>query len=221
MSVDVRLVAVGKSFQGQDVLRGVDLHLPASSSTAIMGPSGSGKSTLLNIIAGLERPTTGEVLVGGRALRGLPQRELDAYRLHTVSYVFQFFHLLPTLTVLENVCLPAFEKFPRDKAGVRARALAMLERVGLGAARDLMPAQLSGGMQSRTALVRAIVSEPRLLLADEPTGNLDTATGQEILSLLAEFHEQSASTLVIVTHEERTARLARTRLHMQDGRLGP
>ena len=226
MSVAVVMRGVCKSFAApgsglaaQRVLQDVNVTLQAGTSTAITGPSGSGKSTLLNVIAGLERVDSGEIEVGGFALHRMKAAELDSYRLQTLATVFQFFHLLPTLNVIENVCLPAFEKFPRRKQELRTEAERLLERMGLSAFAKHFPSQLSGGMQSRTALVRTILCAPQLLLADEPTGSLDSKNGAEVLGTIADYQKQSGCTLVMVTHDEKAARLASCQVHMEDGRV--
>lgn len=201
------------------VIDGVSLHIAESSFCAIMGPSGCGKSTLLNIIAGLETPSEGDVLVGSQPLNRLTLRARDDFRLQNIAYVFQFFHLLPTLTLLENACLPAFEKFPKARGHHARQAAKLFERLGLSTATQLFPAQVSGGMQARTALARAVLSEPRVLLCDEPTGNLDSATGETVLSLIDETHRTSGCTVVLVTHDATAAARAQTRILMRDGRL--
>jgi len=184
---------------------------------AVVGPSGSGKSTLLNLISGIDKPTAGRVVVGGVEVSALDENALARWRGEHVGIVFQFFQLLPTLTALENVMLPMqFRgKFPGQQ---RERAMAALARVGLADRADQLPAELSGGEQQRVAIARALANDPPILLADEPTGNLDSETGERIVALLAGLHQQG-KTIVLVTHEDTLARAAGRVLRMQDGRI--
>jgi putative ABC transport system ATP-binding protein len=198
-------------------LRGVDLQISRGEFVAIMGPSGSGKSTLMNLLGCLDRPTAGRYLLDGRDVSGLGPDELAEIRLRTLGFVFQSFNLLPRTSAAENVELPLLY------AGVgsrerRARALRALERVGLGGRADHRPNQLSGGQQQRVAIARAIVNEPRILVADEPTGNLDTRTSIEIMGLFQEL-QREAITVVLVTHEPDIARYAGRVLVMRDGKV--
>ena len=198
-------------------LGGVDLEIRAGEKLAIMGPSGSGKTTLLSILGCLDRPTSGAHLFAGRAVDGLDDDALSRLRNREIGFVFQAFHLIPQLTVAENV------ETPLQYAGVpssewRPRALRALERVGLAPRADHRPSELSGGEAQRAAIARALVSAPRLLLADEPTGNLDSATGEQIAALLDELHA-SGATVVLVTHNEALARRAQRLVRLRDGRL--
>jgi putative ABC transport system ATP-binding protein len=198
-------------------LGGVDLEIRAGEKLAIMGPSGSGKTTLLSILGCLDRPTSGAHLFAGRAVDGLDDDELSRLRNREIGFVFQAFHLIPQLTVAENV------ETPLQYAGVpssewRPRALRALERVSLAPRADHRPSELSGGEAQRAAIARALVSAPRLLLADEPTGNLDSVTGEEIADLLDELHAGGA-TVVLVTHNEALARRAQRLVRLRDGRL--
>jgi putative ABC transport system ATP-binding protein len=198
-------------------LRGVNLVIEAGEYVAIAGPSGSGKSTLLHILGGIDAPTSGQVSIEGRRLDLLSDRELTRLRLTRLGFVFQRFHLLPVLTALENVELPMAE------AGVgrndrRARARELLAYVGLGDRSGHRATQLSGGEMQRVAVARALANRPALLLADEPTGELDRETGQEILDLFGRVNRDGA-TLVVVTHDDRLAAQASRVVHMQDGRI--
>jgi putative ABC transport system ATP-binding protein len=217
----IQLIGVCKRYDGKRqvvALDRVDLTIARGELAAIVGPSGSGKSTLLNLIGGLDRPTAGEIVVDGRALARLSDDELTRVRREKIGFVFQFFHLLPTLTCLENVALPLHLRgWPRARA--RARAREAVELVGLGARIDHRPDELSGGERQRVAIARALVGDPPILLADEPTGNLDTATGAEILDLMRDLHARLGATVLIVTHDPQVARACARRLTLRDGRL--
>jgi putative ABC transport system ATP-binding protein len=197
-------------------LKPTDLAIAAGETVAIVGPSGSGKSTILNLIAGIDRPTTGTIAVGGVELTALGEERLTRWRGANVGIVFQFFQLMPTLTALENVELAL--EFGGAGHGRRARARELLARVGLAEVADHLPAELSGGEQQRVALARALVNNPPLLLADEPTGNLDTATGAWVLRLLAEFATEGR-TLVYVTHDLALAARAGRIIRVRDGAI--
>ena len=199
-------------------LDGLDLSIGADELVAVVGASGSGKTTLLNLLGGLDRPTSGTIVVEGRPLEGRTEPELAGYRRRTVGLVFQAFHLLPALSALENVALAlAFAGVPRREREERAREA--LARVGLSGRAGHRPAELSGGEQQRVAVARAIVNRPRLLLADEPTGNLDRSSAEEIIRLLTGLHRQGAA-VVLVTHNEAQAREHCLRLVRLDyGRL--
>jgi len=198
------------------ILDHVDLRIEAQEFVAILGPSGSGKSTLLALMAGLDRPTEGEVLLDGRPIQDLSEDALARLRRRHVGFVFQSFQLLSNLTARENVLLP-LELLRRPSAGNRADAL--LRAVGLAERGHHYPSQLSGGEQQRVALARAFAPDPPLLLADEPTGNLDTATGARVLDLLEELRVAAGSTLVLVTHDPAVASRADRRVHLRDGRV--
>jgi putative ABC transport system ATP-binding protein len=198
-------------------LSGVDLDVREGEKLAIMGPSGSGKTTLLSIIGCLDRPTQGDHLFQGAAVDDLDDDTLSRLRNRSIGFVFQAFHLLPHLSVLENVETP-LQYGGRPPREWRSRALEALDRVGLEARADHRPSELSGGEAQRTAIARALVVEPRLLLADEPTGNLDTTTGTEIAALLDSLHAQG-STVVLVTHNEELARRAQRLVTLRDGRI--
>jgi putative ABC transport system ATP-binding protein len=198
---------------------GVDLTVAAGEFAALLGASGSGKSTLLNLIAGLDRPTSGSINVHGRDLARMSARELARYRRETVGMVFQSFNLVPTMTLWQNVELPL--RFAEvDRAERAERVHSALERVKLAGRAAHRPAELSGGEQQRGAIARALVMRPRLLLADEPTGNLDSRTGQSIMELISELNASLGATVLLVTHEQLLADRYSTRtLHMADGRM--
>jgi ABC-type lipoprotein export system ATPase subunit len=185
---------------------------------ALTGPSGSGKTTLLNCIGGVDRPDAGSIRLGGSALDQMDGATLARMRRERIGTVFQFFHLLPTLTVAENVELP-LQLLRVPVAARLARVRALLERVGLKGRSDALPSQLSGGEQQRVAIARALVHRPALVLADEPTGNLDSENGANILALLREMTDENGPGLVLVTHSEEAARMCHRRLHLLDGRI--
>jgi putative ABC transport system ATP-binding protein len=198
------------------ILDGVSLDVAPGEFVAITGPSGSGKSTLLGLIAGLDRPTSGSIRMEGVELASLDEDALARLRLAKIGYVFQSFHLIPTLTALENVAVPL------DLAGApdaETRASALLEEVGLKLRVGHYPAELSGGEQQRVALARAVANHPTLLLADEPTGNLDSATGAQIIDLLAGLHRRHGITLILVTHDPALASQAGRVVELRDGRV--
>lgn len=218
----IRLEKVEKSFTAPDktveILRGVDLVVSAGETSAILGASGVGKSTLLNIMGALDRPTSGEVFYGEKSLKGLGEKELASYRNTFVGFVFQFHHLLPEFTALENVMLPALiGGVSKDEAGRRAEAL--LGEVGLGKRSTHKPGELSGGEQQRVAIVRALVQRPEVILADEPTGNLDSKTAREVFDLLLELNRVRKTALVVVTHNERLAAMMGRSFTMVDGTI--
>jgi len=198
-----------------DILKGIDLDIPRGQFAAIMGPSGSGKSTLLGLLAGLDAPTTGEIQLDGEEITSLSEDQMALLRGRKIGFVFQSYHLIPTLTAEENVLLPM--ELAGDGQGGRARARELLERVGLGGRRDHYPVQLSGGEQQRVALARAFALHPPILLADEPTGNLDSATGGVVLDLMLAMNREQGATLVLVTHEETVAGCADRRIILRDG----
>jgi putative ABC transport system ATP-binding protein len=197
-----------------DILRGIDLDVARGESVAVVGPSGSGKSTLLGLIAGLDAPSEGTVALGGVDLAALDEDGRARLRGERVGFVFQSFHLIPTLTALENVMVP-LELAGRADAESAARAL--LARVGLGRRGAHYPAQLSGGEQQRVALARALARGPELVLADEPTGNLDAATGRQVIELLVELHREREATLVLVTHDPAVAGRCGRVIELRDG----
>ncbi len=198
-------------------LAGVDLDVEENTFWAVMGPSGSGKSTLLHLAGGLDRPTAGHLEVAGQTLETLNENELALFRRLTVGFIFQAFNLIPSMTALENVAFPMrFARTSRRKR--RARALELLDRVALADRAYHRPSELSGGQQQRVAIARALVNDPRLILADEPTGNLDTTSGLAIMHLLSDLHH-SGKTVLVVTHDQRMTRFATHRVHLLDGRI--
>ncbi|WP_029330131.1 ABC transporter ATP-binding protein [Exiguobacterium oxidotolerans] len=211
--------AIGKSFTGDGIetkaLDDVNLTLDAGDFISIIGPSGSGKSTLLSLIGTLDRPTTGQLLYGDQPINQLKSKELSDFRFENVGFIFQQFHLIPTLTALENVMAPLFgRKVAYDK---KERALALLEQVGLAEKASSLPSQLSGGQQQRVAVARALVHEPKWLLADEPTGNLDTETGEIIFQLLKRLNAEKGCGVLFVTHDPELADRANRKIEMKDG----
>ncbi len=198
-------------------LREASLDIHAGEFVAITGPSGSGKSTLLNLISGIDRPDVGQVWVDGTQVNTMSENALAKWRGQHIGIVFQFFQLLPTLTALENVLLP-MELRNSYSNHRQERAMAALERVGLADRATQLPSELSGGEQQRVAIARALVNDPPILLADEPTGNLDSATGERVVALLLELN-QSGKTIVLVTHEEDLARQASRVVHVRDGHV--
>ncbi len=201
-----------------EVLRGVDVEISRGDFVALRGASGTGKSTLLHLIGGLDSPNAGEIIFRGQKLSEFSESKLTNFRNRSVGFVFQAYHLLPELTALENVCLSA--RIARISAGAAAqRARELLGRVGLAARTDHKPSELSGGEQQRVAIARALVNEPELLLADEPTGNLDSKTGGEIIELLKTLRVEKQTTLVIATHDEKVAAHAQRVIELVDGKI--
>jgi putative ABC transport system ATP-binding protein len=217
----IELRGVSKIFDGKRkvaALQDIDLEISRGEMVSIIGPSGSGKSTLLNLIGGLDRATSGEIVIDGAALGGLTDDELTRVRRDKIGFIFQFFNLLPTLTALENVALPLHLRgWKRKKAHERARGL--LELVQLGARFDHTPEEMSGGERQRVAIARALANYPPVLLADEPTGNLDTHTGAEILRLLHDVQTRLNATVLIVTHDLNVAGSCARTLTLCDGRI--
>lgn len=198
-------------------LNGVDIVIHANTLTVVMGPSGSGKSTLLHLLGGLDRPTAGQIKVGDHSLEEMDENQLATYRRRTVGFVFQSFNLIPSMSALENVAFPMrFAGVPRRKRV--DRAMELLEKVGLADRSAHRPTELSGGEQQRVAIARAMINDPLLILADEPTGNLDTASGLGIMNLLSELH-RSGRTVLVVTHDQRMVRFATQVIHLLDGRV--
>ncbi|WP_392671441.1 ABC transporter ATP-binding protein [Streptomyces sp. LN785] len=212
----VRLRAVRRSYGDTDALGGVDLTVRPGTFTAVMGPSGSGKSTLLHCAAGLDRPTSGTVEVGGVALTGLSERRLTLLRRDRIGFVFQSFNLVPSLTAAQNVALPLRLAGRRPS---RSAVHASLARVGLAGRAEHRPAELSGGQQQRVALARALITRPAVLFADEPTGALDTATGRQVLGTMRELVDREGRTTVMVTHDPVAAACADRVVFLVDGRI--
>lgn len=201
-----------------EVLRGVDLDVARGEFLALRGASGAGKSTLLHLIGGLDSPNAGEIFFDGQNLAAFSESELTHFRNRRVGFVFQAYHLLPELTALENVCLPA--RVARISAATAEKhGRELLSRAGLGERTDHKPFELSGGEQQRVAIARALVNEPELLLADEPTGNLDSRTGGEIIELLKNLHVEKHMTLVIATHDAKVAAHAQRAIELADGHI--
>ncbi|MFO0876004.1 MAG: ABC transporter ATP-binding protein [Gemmataceae bacterium] len=197
-------------------LREVNFEIARGEFLAIMGPSGSGKSTLLNLLGGLDRPTRGDISIDGVKLQ--TERQLDDLRVNKVGFIFQAFHLLPTLTACENVQVPMFEG-PLGTAARRKKAMELLAKVGMSHRLDHLPTMLSAGERQRVAIARALANDPLMLLADEPTGNLDTATGEAILKLFEELHRDHNMTLIIVTHSPEVGERAHRLIRLRDGRI--
>ncbi len=200
------------------VLDDVNIEVKSGEIVALMGPSGSGKSTLMNILGCLDGPTRGQYALGGRDVSTLTARERAWVRLHYIGFIFQSFHLIADHTVLENVTLPLYYAGV-DREERESRAVELIERVGLGHRLGHRPAQLSGGEKQRVAIARAVSGKPRLLLADEPTGALDTRTGAEVMDLLLELHESRALTLIIVTHDPEIAEYCHRQIFLRDGKV--
>ena len=219
----VEAVELSKCFYLEDVevhaLNGVSFSVPEGQFLAVMGPSGTGKSTLLHILSGLEPPTSGSVAIEGRLLSGLSDLELTLLRRRRIGFVFQSFHLVPTISVMENVCLPLLlDGVSRSTSGERAAAL--LSQVGMEHRLHHLPSQLSGGEQQRVAIARALIIRPLLILADEPTGNLDSVRGREITGLLHAVAREHRTTVIVVTHDPRVASQADRLIVLLDGKIG-
>ena len=204
--------------QQRNIFAGLDLNIERGAFIALLGPSGCGKSTLLNLLGGIDLPDAGNIQIDGRSLTGMNERERTRFRRRHIGFVFQFFNLIPTLTVEENLLLP-LELNGLVASSQRDRALELLDNVGLGDRRDSFPERLSGGEQQRLAIARALVHSPLLLLADEPTGNLDAATGERILELLLQLHRRVGTTIVMVTHSREVATRADRILMLDAGQI--
>ena len=215
----IRVVRVKKHYGDVEVLKGVDLTVDAGQFTAIMGKSGSGKSTLLGIIAGLEKPDEGDVSILGHRLAGMSDRDLATLRRRSIGFVFQGFSLIPSLTALDNVLLPTFFTRETSVAERRQRGVDLLKQVGLSERLHNHPATLSGGEQQRVAIARALMNRPAILLADEPTGNLDQETGASVLELLLDLGRTHGTGLLTVTHDPDVAAKAGHVVEMKDGRI--
>jgi len=202
-----------------DVLRGVDLQMEAGESLSIVGPSGSGKSTVLNVVGALDKADAGEVLVGGRDVEGLGEEDLAAYRNTTVGFIFQLHHLLPQCTILENVLVPTLASPKADRVALRTRAEKLLDAVGLKHRLHHRPGELSGGERQRVAVARALINEPKLLLADEPTGALDRVNAARLVDLLVELNRAQGVTLIMVTHAPELAQRMGRVVELVDGKL--
>jgi len=214
----IRLVKASRTYGSPPIvaLDSVSLEIGAGEFVAITGQSGSGKSTLLNLLGGLDHPTSGEVVVDGTHLESADDQELTLFRRTKLGMVFQFFNLLPSMTVVENVEMPLLLRGEHDR-GVRKAALAMLEEVGMGHRAEHFPHQLSGGEMQRGAIARALIHTPSLLLADEPTGNLDSTNASQVLAVIAKIASRRTTTVIMVTHSDAVAALADRRIQIQDG----
>lgn len=220
----LRLSAIHKSYNvgkpiEAEILHGIDFTIATGEFTALIGPSGSGKSTLLNIIGLLEAPTSGQVEIAGRAVRYSDDDELTRLRSETLGFVFQFHHLLPAFTALENVLMPRLIHGLKITDAVRGEAMHLLDAVGLKGAEAKKPSELSGGMQQRVAIARALAVKPALVLADEPTGNLDTKTAADIFVMLRKFNRDFGTSFLIVTHDPRLAATCDRRITLADGQI--
>lgn len=209
---------IHKSYGQVHVLKGVDLTLNKGEIVSIVGPSGSGKSTLLHILGTLDRPGKGEIIINNQAIQGLSDKQLAAFRNKHIGFVFQFHHLLPEFTAIENVCIPGWIN-GRKKAEVAIRAKQLLESLGLGSRLENKPSALSGGEQQRVAVARALINDPQIIFADEPTGNLDSANARELHQLFFDLRKKFNQTFLIVTHNEELAQMSDRVLHMKDGKM--
>jgi putative ABC transport system ATP-binding protein len=211
----IRLENVEKYYGTAHVLRGITLEVEKGDFISIMGSSGSGKSTLLNLIGGMDRPEAGKIIVAGEEITSYREEELTLYRRKKIGFIFQFFNLLPNITVFENIRMPLLLNGITDEGKVRR----FIERVGLEGKEASLPYQLSGGQQQRVAIARALVHNPEIILADEPTGSLDSATGAAVMDLVRELAEEGGKTVILVTHETYIAGYARHRVRIRDGAL--
>jgi lipoprotein-releasing system ATP-binding protein len=202
-----------------EVLSGIEVAVEKGKFVAIVGPSGAGKSTLLHILGGLDKPTRGRVTVDGKDIYSLSDAALSQLRNTRVGFVFQFYHLLPEFTVLENVMMPALIGSQKNDTPARERAHSLLEKTGLSRRKDYFPGQLSGGEKQRAAIVRGLINQPDLFLCDEPTGNLDSKTGFEIMDLIKEISRENKMTVLLVTHNTELAKSADATFVLRDGRL--
>lgn len=209
---------IHKNYGSLQVLKGVDLEIPKGELTSIVGPSGSGKSTLLHILGSLDRPSQGEVIINGQSISGFSERRMAAFRNRHIGFVFQFHHLLPEFTALENVCIPGWIA-GGSKKDVRDRARELLQKLGLAERTENKPGALSGGEQQRVAVARALINNPDIVFADEPTGNLDTTNAKELYQLFFSLRDQLGQTFLIVTHNEELANISDRVLHMKDGKM--
>ncbi|MBM3263078.1 MAG: ABC transporter ATP-binding protein [candidate division Zixibacteria bacterium] len=218
----VLLKEVSKNYEGKTitpVLHGIDLTVQQGEFTALMGPSGSGKSTLLNLLGLLDRPTSGSILIAGTDTTSLSDEMRTRFRGETIGFVFQFHHLLPAFTALENVMLPAMAREGHQTPAMRKTALELLDAVGLSAQAQKIPTEMSGGQQQRVAVARALAMNPRLVLADEPTGNLDTKAGQQVFDLMRHVNASRGITFLIVTHDDRLAHRCDRIVELVDGEI--
>lgn len=217
--MSIEMIQIRKSFgePPTEVLKGIDGRIESGEMISIAGRSGSGKSTLLYIISSLDRPTSGDVLVDGVSLASLDSKALHHFRNQKMGFVFQFHHLLPELTALENVMMPTLKS--TEKTDYKERALGLLKEFGLADKRDRFPRQLSGGEQQRVAIARALVMNPQIVFADEPTGNLDSANGQLVMNLFQRINKERGTTIIYVTHDQLFAQMASRQINLVDGRV--
>ena len=209
---------IHKSYDKLEILKGVDLQINAGEVVSIVGSSGAGKTTLLTILGTLDRPSSGEVFINGQNVVDLNDKKLAAFRNQNIGFVFQFHHLLPEFTALENICIPAFISKKSTKAA-EAKALELLELFNLGERASHKPSELSGGEQQRVAVARALINDPKVIFADEPSGNLDSKNANELHQLFFKLRDQLKQTFVIVTHNNELAKMADRMLVMKDGRI--
>lgn len=209
---------IWKSYGDLEVLKGVSFEIPKSSITSIIGKSGAGKSTLLHILGTLDNPDKGEIIIGGQDISKLNKKQLSAFRNEKIGFVFQFHHLIPEFTAIENICIPAFIKKESKKSSL-IKAEALLEYLGIKERAQHKPSELSGGEQQRVAVARALINEPLVIFADEPTGNLDTQTSNELHELFVNLKKEIGHTFVIVTHNNTLANLSDACLEMSDGKV--
>ena len=207
---------IHKSYGSLNVLKGVDLQIPAGEIVSIVGPSGSGKSTLLHILGTLDKPDRGELSIDGQKISFNSDKQVAAFRNQHIGFVFQFHHLLPEFTAIENVCIPAWIG-GKNKKETTEKALMLLKTLGLGHRLEHKPMELSGGEQQRVAVARALINDPKIIFADEPTGNLDSANARDLHQLFFDLRKQFAQTFLIVTHNEELASMSDRILHMKDG----
>lgn len=220
----IKTLNIRKSYGRLDdtvsVLNGIDLHVPEGDFLSIIGPSGAGKSTLLHILGGLDRPSRGTVVLDGQEIYSLKDADLAKIRNEKIGFVFQFYHLLPEFTALENVIFPALIRSNmRRRSEIEIQGRQLLDQVRLGHRLTHRPNQLSGGEQQRVAIARALMNAPKVIFCDEPTGNLDSKSGAEIVDLLGKLNKEQGQTLVMVTHDEYLARQSKRTVHIKDGRL--
>ena len=218
----IELRHVSKSYRRGDqrvpVLQDLSLKVRSGEFLALMGPSGSGKSTLLNLIAGIDRPDTGEIIIDGRDITRLTESELAGWRSTNVGFIFQFYNLIPVLTAFENVALP-LQLITLSEADRKVRVTRALEMVGLLDRMDHTPGELSGGQQQRVAIARALITDPQLIVADEPTGDLDRQSAQDILSMMSRLNRDMGKTILMVTHDPKAAEHAKATVHLEKGQL--
>jgi lipoprotein-releasing system ATP-binding protein len=210
---------IHKNYGQLEVLKGVDLELNKGEIVSIVGPSGSGKSTLLHILGTLDRPGQGKIVINDNEINSFNDKQLAAFRNRNIGFVFQFHHLLPEFTAVENVCIPGWIRGERKKKEVMERAQSLLESLGLGSRLENKPGALSGGEQQRVAVARALINDPLIIFADEPTGNLDSGNARELHQLFFDLRNQFNQTFLIVTHNEELAKMSDRILHMKDGRM--